>query len=89
MRTGTAAAAALLALLSLGACATDLIPEEPPAWREGYAQGCDSGENAAGNPARRYVRDVQREQTDALYAQGWQAGYDACKTRHENAKSRL
>ncbi len=92
MHAGTIAAAllALLALPVLGACAaTSPIPEGPPAWREGYAEGCDSGRSIAGDPSRRYARDAERVQTDALYAQGWQAGYDACKTGREDATRRL
>ncbi len=68
MPVGTATAG-LLVLLGLGACATpDLIPAGPPAWREGYAAGCDSGASVAASRSRRYVRDAARVEADAAYA---------------------
>jgi hypothetical protein len=89
MPAGTPTAALLLGLLGLGACATpELIPAGPPAWREGYAAGCDSAASVAGDPSRRYVRDAARVEADAAYARGWRAGYDACQRRREEARVR-
>ncbi len=43
----------------------------------------------AGDPSRRYVRDAARVEADAAYAQGWPAGYNACKRRQDNARDLL
>lgn len=44
----------------------------PPAFRAGYADGCNSV-----NAAKK--RDEPRFKSDADYARGWQDGYDICK----------
>jgi hypothetical protein len=44
----------------------------PPAFREGYAAGCDSAR------ARTTRRDEQRFKADRQYANGWRDGLDAC-----------
>jgi len=46
----------------------------PPAFKEGYSDGCNS---AAGGLSR----DRARFKSDLQYAQGWRDGYDIC-TRH-------
>ncbi len=44
----------------------------PPAFRDGYTDGC-----ASVNAARK--RDEARFKADASYAQGWRDGYDICQ----------
>jgi hypothetical protein len=44
----------------------------PPAFRDGYAAGCDSAR------ARTPRRDDARFKTDRQYASGWRDGFDAC-----------
>jgi hypothetical protein len=69
-----------LILIAAAGCATP--PPEPavnlsgypPAFRDGYADGC-----ASVNAARK--RDEARFQSEANYAQGWRDGYDICRRR--------
>lgn len=75
----------MLALI-LGACATTLTPKAqspnvnlagfPPAFKEGYADGCASAKALVGSK-----KDDQRFKSDVQYAQGWRDGYDICKKR--------
>jgi hypothetical protein len=44
------------------------------AFREGYADGCNSVNAAA-------KRDAKRYKSDQDYAQGWRDGYDSCRRR--------
>lgn len=46
----------------------------PPAFRDGYADGCNSARSLLGKK-----RDEERFKTDSLYAQGWRDGNDVCK----------
>jgi hypothetical protein len=46
----------------------------PPAFRQGYADGC-----ASVNATRK--RDEARFKSDANYATGWRDGYSICKPR--------
>ena len=43
----------------------------PPAFKEGYADGCASARGS-------YVRNDKRFRTDAQYGQGWRDGRDIC-----------
>jgi hypothetical protein len=72
------AALALLALLA-GACAQrNPAPNVnlggyPPAFRDGYVDGCNSARSALPK-----TRDETRFRTDAMYASGWRDGHDIC-----------
>ena len=73
----------ILAAALLGACAAPKPPPPnvnltgfPPAFRDGYADGCRSAKPGA---ARR--RDESRFAQDAQYASGWRDGYDICRKR--------
>jgi hypothetical protein len=48
----------------------------PPAFRAGYADGCQS---AAPGASKR--RDDARFAQDSQYATGWRDGYDICRKR--------
>lgn len=48
----------------------------PPAFRDGYADGCNSAKMLLGSK-----KDEPRFKSDAQYAQGWRDGYDICKKR--------
>lgn len=48
----------------------------PPAFREGYLDGCETGRALIG-----IRKDERRFTSDALYAQGWRDGFDICKKR--------
>ncbi len=78
-----AGAAALFVAALLAACAAPQPPMAPPqvnlsgysvAFRQGYADGCDSAR------AGRH-RDEQRFQADADYMMGWNDGYSMCRRR--------
>lgn len=77
---------AFLILIVAAGCATQPQPPAPaaapavnlsgypPAFRQGYTDGC-----ASVNAARQ--RDEARYKSDANYAQGWRDGYDICRRR--------
>jgi hypothetical protein len=48
----------------------------PPAFRDGYVDGCDSTRQPAST-----VRDENRFKTDSTYATGWRDGFDMCSER--------
>lgn len=74
----------VVAAIVVSSCATERAPPGPPTYREGWKQGCDSGYVAAGHPYYRYAKNVSRFNADELYKQGWNDGYDLCKTRYSN-----
>lgn len=74
-----------LAIFAVAAALTGCASHQPPArninlsgysaaFRQGYADGCDSARSA-----RR--RDEQRYQKDADYIMGWNDGNSACRRR--------
>lgn len=56
---------------------------QPPTYRAGYSDGCNSGYVAAGHPYYRFTKDVQTYATDPLYKQGWDDGLTVCKGEYE------
>ncbi|PZP64503.1 MAG: hypothetical protein DI596_01800 [Azospira oryzae] len=48
----------------------------PPAFKEGYADGCHSARALFGTR-----KNEARFKNDSLYAQGWRDGYDICRQR--------
>ncbi len=73
----------IFALALLAACASQSGPAPqskinlsgyPPAFRDGYADGCAS-------VAAARKRDEARFKSDANYATGWRDGYSICKPR--------
>jgi hypothetical protein len=48
----------------------------PPAFRDGYADGCQSAK-----PFAAKHRDDARYARDTQYASGWRDGYDICRKR--------
>jgi len=76
----------LIAALLLAGCATKSgdIHIGPPAYRVGYSSGCDSGFAAAANPYYRFRKDPQMYLSDPMYKQGWDDGYNACKSQYED-----
>lgn len=44
----------------------------PPAFRDGYADGCNAAKASRGK------RDETRYKADPQYAQGWQDGFGVC-----------
>lgn len=76
----------IAALAGLSGCATEGAQQYqpanlnlsgfPPAYRAGYADGCDSAGMLMGRK-----RDAARFKSDPQYAQGWQDGNQLCKHR--------
>lgn len=73
----------IFALVLLAGCANQPAPAPqsrinlsgyPPAFRDGYADGC-----ASVDAARK--RDEARFKSDPNYATGWRDGYSICKPR--------
>lgn len=71
--------------LSLAACATEYkTPDGPPAYKQGYADGCASGNVAGGNGFAKFTKDAPRYDRDSLYKQGWDDGMTTCKGQFES-----
>lgn len=51
----------------------------PPAYVEGYLDGCSSGRRMGGDRRFAYKKDEARAEREALYARGWQEGNICCK----------
>jgi hypothetical protein len=73
LRTLTVAAlATTLALAACGSVKQTMIERGfPPAYAEGYADGCSSGEDAAGGLFAETRKDTTRYGAARQYAQGW------------------
>lgn len=79
---------AVLALLAtLSGCAAPQAnvnnSQQPAPYRHGYAEGCSSGQSAAGNPWKKFAKDVSEYQEAGLYKQGWDDGFNVCKGQYE------
>jgi hypothetical protein len=72
----------------LAGCAVQVAPG-PIAYQDGWRDGCQSGEGAAGYIDASWSKDVERFNKDKLYAQGWTDAYDKCKTRFESTGASL
>jgi hypothetical protein len=48
----------------------------PPAFRDGYADGCNSARRLVGT-----TRDDSRYKNDSMYAAGWRDGFDICSDK--------
>ena len=77
--------ALILLMALLGACAAPKpappkvnLAGFPPAFRDGFADGCQSAKPGA---AKR--RDETRYAHESQYAMGWRDGYDMCHKRSE------
>lgn len=62
---------------------------QPPEYKAGYGDGCDSGYVAAGHPYYRFAKDVVRFGNDALYKQGWEDGFSVCKGSYDSISTGL
>jgi hypothetical protein len=80
---------AVLGLLMLIAgCQTtheDLIAKGyPPAFADGFDDGCSSGRQAAGAITGEFRKNVPRYLKDKNYAEGWSDGFRQCQAMREN-----
>jgi hypothetical protein len=75
--------AALFAVLGVAACGSieDTLIErgQTPAYAKGYADGCASGNEAAGGLFAQNRKDASRHGTDEEYTTGWDAGFAKCR----------
>ncbi|MFJ2281330.1 hypothetical protein ACIOUG_09325 [Pseudomonas sp. NPDC087803] len=75
-------------LLFLGGCQTtheDLIAKGyPPAFADGFDDGCVSGRQAAGSISGEFRKNVPRYLKDKQYAEGWTDGFRQCQAMLEN-----
>lgn len=77
-------------LILLTSCATDMQQvnreigaSQPPSYKEGYKDGCDSGYVAGGHPYYRFRKNVSRFNSDEIYKQGWNDGFSVCKGKYD------
>jgi hypothetical protein len=77
------ALAALVVAVALAACTSTrdalIATGLPPAYAEGYEDGCSSGNAAAGSTFHSATKDDSRYAADSQYAQGWDAGFAKCQ----------
>ncbi len=52
--------------------------QQPAAYKVGFMEGCDSGNVSAGNNSYIFKKDVERFDTDDIYQQGWNDGFNRC-----------
>lgn len=55
-----------------------LAANYPPAFVDGFEDGCSSGRSAAG-PLGQFDKDVPRYMAEPLYARGWEDGFRQCE----------
>lgn len=58
---------------------TLMVDGKPPAYVDGFVDGCSSGMRMAGDRKFKYVKDNTRADHDALYAKGWDDGQICCR----------
>lgn len=76
-----------LLLLCAGCQSTheDLIARGyPPAFADGFDDGCISGRQAAGAITGEFRKNVPRYLKDSQYAEGWGDGFRQCQAMLEN-----
>lgn len=56
----------------------------PPAFADGFDDGCGSGRQAAGVITGEFRKNVPRYLKDPAYAQGWEDGFRQCKALRES-----
>ena len=56
----------------------------PPAFADGFDDGCSSGRQAAGVITGTFRKDVPRYLKDRAYAEGWEDGFRQCKAMRES-----
>lgn len=59
---------------------------QPQEYKDGYLDGCPSGNSAAGYIYAKFKKDVMRYSDDSIYRQGWDDGFNICKSKHESLK---
>lgn len=57
----------------------------PPAYADGYKDGCGSGRQAAGS-MNSFNKDVPRYTSEAFYSGGWDDGFKQCQAQLLNTQ---
>ena len=58
-----------------------VVDHQPPAFRDGYRDGCESGLSEGGAGMQyRFRKNVDRYNSDGLYTGGWDDGVQICRT---------
>ena len=52
--------------------------QQPGAYKVGFMEGCDSGRLSAGDSSFLFKKDTNRFDTDDVYQQGWNDGFNRC-----------
>ncbi|MCO7555026.1 hypothetical protein [Metapseudomonas otitidis] len=82
----------ICAALLLAGCETthDYLVAQgyPPAFADGYQDGCSSGRQAAGAITGEFRKDVPRYLRDRTYAEGWGDGFEQCKEQMRSQELR-
>lgn len=58
----------------------------PPAYADGFEDGCSSGRQAAGVPAGDFRKNVPRYLQERQYESGWDDGFRQCQAMQERAE---
>lgn len=69
-----------MATLIAGCAAGTPTVSGPPAYQEGYDNGCSSGYFFAGNKVFRHIKDTARFNSDQEYKTGWEDGFAKCRS---------
>lgn len=78
-------AAACVAVVLAG-CASSTPPAlegKPPAYVQGYQDGCASGRSVEGSVFYYYTKNIKLFESDKDYKQGWSDAYKQCRYRQE------
>lgn len=62
--------------------------DKPPEFKQGYIDGCTSGEKAAGHVYARYQKNLDLYSSSDLYKQGWDDAFEICKVRWQSIVNR-
>lgn len=55
----------------------------PPAYADGYQDGCSSGNNAGGSLFYVFKKNIKSYSNDINYQKGWDDGFRQCKARQK------
>jgi hypothetical protein len=86
-------AAIILSLLWVAGCASQHLVQirgelhqkgVSDEFADGYVDGCSSGYHDAGNYHYDFSKDMPRYDSQPFYSEGWDEGYQKCKTKHES-----
>ncbi|MGV2465744.1 UNVERIFIED_CONTAM: hypothetical protein QO022_45345, partial [Pseudomonas aeruginosa] len=82
----------LLTATLLGGCESThqylLAKGYPPAYADGFDDGCGSGRQAAGSISGEFRKDVPRYLREAIYASGWGDGFEQCRSMARSEERR-